>query len=63
MLLKSNIENEIIENTKKEVERKHMLIDCDRVLAELKHDREKREAETRKKKEVEQLRDIQLKDK
>jgi hypothetical protein len=47
--LKSNIENDIIQQTKQEVERKHMILDCDRILQELKADREKREHEQRDK--------------
>jgi hypothetical protein len=36
MQLKSDIENEIIQFAKDEVERKHMILDCDRVIAEIK---------------------------
>ena len=49
MQLKSNIENDIITFTKQEVERKHMIKDCDRILAELKIDREKRAFEQKQK--------------
>lgn len=51
MALKAQMENEVIENTKQEVERKYMLQDCDRVLEE--HNKWKEEQKKRKEAEKE----------
>ena len=40
--MKSAIENELITITKNEVERKHMLSDCDRFIQELQEERKLR---------------------
>ena len=41
--MKSQLESDLIENTKLEVERKHMISDADQVLADLKRWKEERE--------------------
>lgn len=52
MQLKSNMEDDIINFTKQEVENKHAIKDFDRIISDIKQDREKRAMDQKHKQEM-----------
>lgn len=58
MQLKSNMEDDLINMTKQNVENKHTIGEFDRILSEIKQDREKRKIDQQYKKD--QLTELSL---